>query len=221
MESGKPTVLILLSGSALAINWADENVDAIIYGGYPGAQGGRAIAKILFGESSPEGKLPITFYRTTEELPEFTDYSMQGRTYRYMKQEALYPFGYGMSYSEFQIENITLSTDRITKDGVVIQADITNTGMYDAAETLQVYVKAERENAPNPQLKGLKKVFLQQGETVHVSISLKEEAFALCDETGKKEILAGDYKIYVGTSQPDSRSTALLKSKPVCFTARV
>lgn len=220
VESGKPTILVLLSGSALAINWADEHVDAILYGGYPGAQGGRAIAKILFGEACPEGKLPITFYRTTEELPEFTDYSMKGRTYRYMNQEALYPFGYGMSYSEFQIENITLSTDKITEEGVVIEADISNTGNYDAAQTIQVYVKAECEGTPNPQLKGLKKVYLHQGETVHVSIVLQEEAFALCNESGNKEIIAGNYSIYVGSCQPDSRSVSLLQSKPQCFTVK-
>lgn len=96
---GKPVVLVLLSGSALAINWPAEHIPAILYGGYPGAQGGRAIAKLLFGEASPEGKLPITFYKSLEELPEFTDYAMKGRTYRYMEQEALFPFGYGLSYT--------------------------------------------------------------------------------------------------------------------------
>ena len=99
--SGKPVVLVLLSGSALAVSWADEHIPAIIQGWYPGAQGGRALASVLFGDYSPEGKLPVTFYRTTEELPDFTDYSMKGRTYRYMTQKALYPFGYGLSYTDF------------------------------------------------------------------------------------------------------------------------
>ena len=98
--------LVLLSGSALAVNWADEHVDAIVQGWYPGARGGAAIADILFGEANPEGKLPVTFYRTTEELPDFEDYSMQGRTYRYMEQEALYPFGYGLSYTEYAYQSV-------------------------------------------------------------------------------------------------------------------
>lgn len=98
-ESGKPVILVLLTGSAMAVTWEDENLDAIVQGWYPGAQGGAAIARILFGDANPEGRLPVTFYRTAEELPAFEDYSMKGRTYRYMKQDALYPFGYGLSYT--------------------------------------------------------------------------------------------------------------------------
>ena len=97
LDSGKPVILLLLSGSALAVNYADEHAAAIMQCWYPGAEGGRAIARVLFGDISPQGHLPVTFYRSTEELPDFTDYSMKGRTYRYMKQEALYPFGYGLS----------------------------------------------------------------------------------------------------------------------------
>ena len=114
-ESGKPVILVILSGSALAVTWADEHVPAIIEGWYPGAMGGKALASVLFGEYSPEGKLPVTFYRTTEELPDFRDYSMKGRTYRYMEQKALYPLGYGLSYTDFGVEEATVSGDTIEK----------------------------------------------------------------------------------------------------------
>lgn len=159
---GKPVVLVLLSGSALAINWPAEHIPAILYGGYPGAQGGRAIAKLLFGEASPEGKLPITFYKSSEELPEFTDYAMKGRTYRYMEQEALFPFGYGLSYTDFEISNVKLSADVVTKEGIRVEADISNVGEYDSAQTLQVYVSTGLKDAPKVQLKGLKKAAVKK-----------------------------------------------------------
>lgn len=217
IASGKPVILVLLSGSALAITKAEEECAAIVYAGYPGAQGGKAVAQILFGEYCPEGKLPITFYKTTEELPEFTDYAMKDRTYRYMKNEALFPFGYGLSYSEFALENVTLSSEEITSAGITVEAELTNTGAYDAAQTVQVYVKVEQDNTPNAQLKGLSKVFLKKGETQHISITLPEEAFGLYDEEGKKVITAGACSIYVGTSQPDARSEKLTGHKTIKY----
>lgn len=217
LASGKPVVLVLLSGSALAINRAAAQVPAILYGGYPGAQGGKAIAKLLFGEASPEGKLPITFYHTAEELPPFTDYAMKGRTYRYMEQEALYPFGYGLSYTDFKVENVTFSAKEITKDGLEVEADLTNTGDFDAAETLQVYVKVERADTPNAQLKALKKVFLKKGETKHVKLWLSEADFALYDEKGNKMVTKGSCNVYVGTCQPDKRSVSLTGKAPTVY----
>lgn len=220
VASGKPTVLVLLSGSALAINEAAEKIGAILYGGYPGAQGGRAIAKILFGDVSPEGKLPITFYHSLEELPEFTDYAMKDRTYRYMKQEALYPFGYGLSYTKFELSHTTISTDIISQEGITIETDITNTGDCDGAQTVQVYIKVEQENTPNPQLKGVRKVFLRKGEKKHVTLHVKEEDFGLYQENRKKVIQEGFCKLYVGTCQPDTRSITLTAQKPVEFNVK-
>lgn len=217
IASGKPVILVLLSGSALAITKAEEECAAVVYAGYPGAQGGKAVAQILFGEYCPEGKLPITFYKTTEELPEFTDYAMKDRTYRYMKNEALFPFGYGLSYSEFALENVTLSSEEITSAGITVEADITNTGAYDAAQTVQVYVKVEQDNTPNAQLKGLSKVFLKKGETQHISITLPEEAFGLFNEEGKKVVTAGACSVYVGMSQPDARSEKLTGHKTIKY----
>lgn len=211
VETGKPVVLVLLSGSALAVNYADENIPAIVQGWYPGARGGKAIAEILFGEYSPEGKLPVTFYRTTEELPEFTDYSMKNRTYRYMKKEALYPFGYGLSYTD-----MVCSDAKLTQNGdkYMVSAVLANEGKMDGAETLQVYVKVCQEDAPNWQLKALKKVPLKAGESSEVTVTLNEADFGLYNEDGIKILKAGDYEIYVGTSQPDSRSVALTGRKP-------
>lgn len=213
-ESGKPVILVLLTGSAMAVTWEDENLDAILQGWYPGAQGGRAIAKILFGEANPEGKLPVTFYRTTEELPDFEDYSMKGRTYRYMKQKALYPFGYGLSYTEYTYQNVALVSDEICGGkGVVLQGEIKNTGEMDGTETVQVYVGLEREGAPNPQLKKIVKVPVRSGETKKFQVSLPKEAFMLYDEKGEHVLYPGTYHIYIGGSQPDERSLELTKKK--------
>ncbi len=210
-STGKPVVLVLLSGSALAVNYADENIPAIIQGWYPGARGGKVIAEMLFGEFSPEGKLPITFYRTTEELPEFTDYSMKNRTYRYMKKEALYPFGYGLSYTDMNCTESCISKDG---DGYQISAVLSNDGDMDGAETLQVYVKACLEEAPNWQLKALKKIDLKAGERKTVELALTEADFALYNEEGVKVLNKGEYEVYVGTSQPDSRSISLTGKTP-------
>ncbi len=214
-ESGKPVILVLLSGSALAVNWADEKLNAIIQGWYPGAMGGQAIAEMVFGEFSPEGKLPITFYRTTEELPDFKDYSMKDRTYRYMKKEALYPFGYGLSYTNYTYSDITCSSEVITKDGIDLSVRIKNTGEYAGRETVQVYVKVNYEDAPNAQLKAFTKVELKRGEERIVRLHLSVEAFSLFDESGRQKVYGTDYTIYVGGSQPDARSIILTGKNPL------
>lgn len=217
-ESGKPVVLVLLSGSAIAVPWADEHIPAIIQGWYPGAQGGRAIARVLFGDVNPEGKLPVTFYRTTEELPDFRDYSMEGRTYRYMKNEALYPFGYGLSYTDFEISDVGVDTDSLGVDKKVkISASISNTGAMDGAQTVQVYVKYLADGAPNFQLKALRKIWLCAGGTKHVEFILDADSFGLYVDDGVKVLSKGNYEVYVGMSQPDERSVKLTGKKPVCI----
>ncbi len=209
VESGKPVILAVLCGSAMGLNYADENVNSIIQCWYPGAQGGEAFAKLIFGEANPEGKLPVTFYRTTEELPEFTDYSMEGRTYRYMQNDALYPFGYGLSYTKYEYSNATVNATEVTADGIDITVDVANTGDYDGTETVQVYVKICKDGTPNAQLKGIKKVQLQKGEKKTVILHLSQEAFGLCNDDGKFEIQSGKAVIYVGGQCPCSRSTEL------------
>lgn len=240
-ESGKPVVLVLLSGSALAVNWAEKSskVPAIVQSWYPGAQGGRAVAKLLFGEYSPEGKLPVTFYKTTEELPDFTDYSMENRTYRYMKQEALYPFGYGLSYTHFShkaevfvdgvpAKEVLLSNAadhsgeellKLNIDSVVtVKTAVTNCGDYNGGETVQVYIGARNlAGAPKYQLKALKKISLEKGETKMVEICLDSKAFGLFNDNREKVLFRGIYDIYVGAVQPDARSFSLTGSRPQQF----
>lgn len=221
-ESGKPVILVLLSGSALAVTWADEHIPAILQGWYPGAMGGKALAGVLFGDHAPEGKLPVTFYRTTEELPDFRNYSMENRTYRYMKQKALYPFGYGLSYTTFEVSEVTVGQSVMAKgENLSIDARITNTGSMEGAETIQVYVKYKREGTPHAQLKGLKKVILQPGEEKEVHMTLGDHAFALREETGDLVLHEGVYKVYIGTQQPDERSRDLTGKSPVCFRVEV
>ena len=180
----------------MAVNYADEHANAILEAWYPGARGGEAVARALFGETNPQGKLPVTFYHSDRDLPEFTDYAMKGRTYRYMEKEALYPFG----------------------DGLDVTVDVTNEGSVAGRESVEVYVKAERENTPNAQLKGLAKVELQPGETKQVKIHLPLAAFALCNEEGTPIVEAGSYSVYVGASQPDARSVALMGQAPAKLT---
>lgn len=214
-ESGKPVILILLSGSALAINWEEEHIPAIIQGWYPGAQGGRAIAELVFGECVPEGKLPITFYRSTEELPEFTDYSMKDRTYRFMKNEALYPFGYGLSYTDFIFSDLSCNRKEVTGEGIDVSVKVKNEGKLAGRETIQVYIKAKDLDSPNAQLKAFQKVELNPKEEKTITLHLPIEAFSLFDENGKQKVRNGNYTIYVGGSQPDQRSIELTGKKPL------
>lgn len=206
---GKPVVLILLAGSALAAVWADDHIPAILQGWYPGAEGGRAIAEILFGNANPEGKLPVTFYRSDQELPPFEDYSMAGRTYRFMSHEALYPFGYGLSYTDYTYGPCTLSSDTLGEEGITIQVNVKNTGAMAGNETAEIYVKANEAGSPNPQLKGFQKVHLEPGEEKQISVTLPITAFYLFDEKGKPYVSAEGYTIFCGGSQPDARSRYL------------
>lgn len=218
--SGKPVVLVLMSGSALAVGWAQEHIPAIVQAWYPGALGGRAVANVLFGEACPEGKLPVTFYKTTGELPDFTDYSIEGRTYRYMKQDALYPFGYGLSYSSFRLDNVAVTGKKVTEQGVDVTAVLTNTGSVAGSETVQVYVQAVPEkwvaHVPNWQLKGLAKVQIQPGESKIIHIHIPEAAFGLYDNEGSLILHKGVFNLYVGTHGPDRRSRELTGSECVC-----
>ncbi len=213
-ESGKPVILVLLTGSAMAIDFAAEKFEAILQGWYPGAQGGLAIARVLFGEVSPQGKLPVTFYHGTEELPAFTDYSMKGRTYRYMTNEALYPFGYGLTYTDIRLGEAAADTGKVTKDGITVKVTAENAGKMAGIETIQAYVKAVRPGTPNAQLKGFRKVELVPGEQKEVTLHLPLEAFALYNEEGIPVVEPGEYDIFIGTSQPDHRSQELT-GKPV------
>ncbi len=214
--SGKPVIVVLLAGSAINIESAKEKAAAVIYAGYPGAMGGTALAKLLFGEANFSGHLPITFYESTEELPSFTDYNMTGRTYRYMNKKAQYPFGYGLSYSDFEISEIGIdeSPEANVDYNVNICATVKNTSKVDGAAVLQGYVASGVEGAPKYQLKFFKKVFLKSGEEKDIDIQLTRDAFEIVNEKGEFYINKGEYTVYLGFSQPDEESVKLMGKAP-------
>lgn len=214
LDSGKPVVVVVLSGSALAVNTAENEAAAVLQAWYPGAMGGLAVARALFGEVNPQGKLPVTFYHSDADLPSFTDYAMKGRTYRYIETEPLYPFGYGLSYTRFTFNDAAVSAGTAGPDGVDVSVTVRNEGSRAGTETVEVYVKAERPGTPNAQLKGLAKVSLQPGEEQRVTVHLPLAALALCDEAGVSQVLPGDYTLWVGGSQPDTRSITLTGQAP-------
>ena len=232
--SGKPAVLVVLAGSAIALDKASSQFKAIIQGWYPGALGGTAIANVIFGKKNPEGHLPLTFYSEKNTLPEFTDYNMKGRTYRYMTEEPLYPFGYGLSYTDFDetVTKIVAGPDayktingeldrnniyyKSGADSIDITVKVANKGNMAGAATVQAYVDYTALNlkgAPVRQLKALKKVHLAAGEEKEVTISLDENAFGLFDENGEWKLNPGNYKVYIGNQQPDRRSEELTGKK--------
>lgn len=214
-KTGKPIILILLAGSAMAVTWADENVSAIVQGWYPGAEGGKAIASMLFGEYSPSGRLPVTFYRTTEELPDFRDYSMKNRTYKYMESPALYPFGYGLSYTKFEYSNLTLSKDKIDAgEGIKCSVKVKNTGNFKSDEIVQLYIKeVDNPEAPKWHLEGFKRVNLAPGEEKTVEFELTKKQMSFINEEGQRMIKPGTFKVFAGGSQPDERSQELTGTK--------
>ncbi len=219
IDSGKPVIVVLLAGSSLDLGYAKEKAAAIIYAGYPGARGGKAVTDIIFGLANPSGKLPFTFYNTTEELPDFTDYSMKGRTYRYMENDAQFPFGFGLGYSRFEISDVSLPA-QVSEDKLdtSVSADLVlkNTGKMDGAEVVQIYVASGEKDAPRYQLKAFKKIALKAGEEKKVSIPLSRDSFEIVNERGEF-VLSKDrkYKVYIGVSQPDAVSEKLLGQKPV------
>jgi beta-glucosidase len=230
-ETGKPVILVSLSGSAMDLRYAAENFDGIIQGWYPGGEGGKALAELIFGKFSPSGKLPVTFYRSVEDIPDFCDYSMKGRTYKFIENEPLYPFGYGLSYTKFDysavsLENIDGNTQACNMQACNMLAcnthvcvKVKNIGGIGGYEKVQCYIeKAERSaNAPKWQLKGFKPLFLNVGEEKEVSFILKADDFALIDENGDKIIEKGVYKIHIGGGQPDGRTFGLTQTQTVCF----
>jgi len=217
-EMGKPVILVLLSGSALAVTWADENIPVIVQGWYPGAEGGKAVASLIFGDYSPSGKLPITFYKTTEELPDFSDYAMKNRTYRYMENEALYPFGYGLSYTKFQYTNLKINKDVIkVGESINITLEVKNIGTYESDEIVQLYLKDVEASVELPiwQLKGIKNLPLKPGELKEISFEVTPKHMSLINNAGNRVLEPGIFKVFVGGSQPDIRSYKLTGIEPL------
>ncbi len=206
--AGKPTVLLLLNGSALAVNWADKKLPAILEAWYPGGQGGTAIAEALAGDFSPGGRLPITFYKSTEQLPAFEDYSMAKRTYRYFDGESLYPFGFGLSYTSFAYRNAKVQNDTVPADGSMkLSVDVTNTGAMAGDEVVQLYLTHSGvAGAPIRALQGMQRVHLARGATKTVWFTLQDRALSIVDEAGKRRIVPGVVDVWIGGGQPETRS---------------
>jgi beta-glucosidase len=206
--AGKPTVLVLLNGSALAINWADENVSAIMEAWYPGGEGGAAVAEALAGDFSPSGRLPVTFYRSADQLPALDDYSMAKRTYRYFDGEVLYPFGYGLSYTSFTYSRPRVDHAEISATGAVtIAVDVANTGAMASAEVVQLYLTHPGvAGAPLRALKGFHRVNLERGQKKTISFRLRDRDLSVVDQTGRHRVPAGRVELWVGGGQPVRRS---------------
>lgn len=210
-RTGKPLIVVLMNGSALAVNWAQQHASAIIEAWYPGEEGGTAIAQTLAGQNNPAGRLPITFYSSAKDLPPFTDYSMKNRTYRYFKGEVLYPFGYGLSYTTFSYGKLTMSSPEVKAgQSLLVEADITNTGKVKGDEVAELYLSYPgRPNAPIRALKGFKRISLDVGATAHVHFELNPRDLSLVRDDGAREILSGTYNLYVGGSQPAADGSGL------------
>ncbi len=203
--TGTPIVLVLLNGSALAVNWADKNVSAILEAWYPGQAGGRAVAEVLFGNTNPGGRLPVTFYRSEEDLPPFEDYAMQGRTYRYFEGEVLYPFGYGLSFTTFSYRDLTLSCDHLpASEPLVVSCIVRNDGDRAGDEVVQVYVRDEEASLPVPRhnLVGFKRLHLAPGREERVEFKIQPKQFAFADDKGRWILEPGRFSIFVGGGQP-------------------
>jgi beta-glucosidase len=205
---GKPVVLVLMNGSALGVNWADAHLPAIVEAWYPGGQGGMAVAGLLAGDFSPAGRLPVTFYRSADQLPAFEDYRMAGRTYRYFKGEALYPFGYGLSYTRFSYGKAKVSQPKLAAAGSVsVSAEVTNTGAMDGDEVVQLYLShLGKAGAPVRALQGFQRIHLKKGERRTVSFTLQGRALSIVDPAGKRRIVPGKVEAWIGGGQPSVRA---------------
>ncbi len=203
---GKPLVLVLLNGSALAVSWAAEHVPAIVEAWYPGQAGGEALAEVLFGEYNPGGRLPVTFYHSLDDLPPFEDYRMEGRTYRFFDGQPLFPFGYGLSYTEFRLENLRIAPVDVPLGGqATVSVDVTNIGDRSGDEVVQLYVRHAGAAAPSPiqELKGFSRTTLQPGERRTVSLVLKAGQLGMYDEGGQYVVQPGSVEVLVGSSSAD------------------
>ena len=212
---GKPVILCMISGSSMNMTYSHENNNAILQVWYPGASGGTAVADILFGKTSPSGKLPVTFYKNADDLPDFIDYAMKNRTYRYYTGEPLYPFGYGLTYGDVSCTEAKIVSE--TEEMFMIEAVLKNANGVDTDDVLQVYAKNvdSKYAVRNVDLCGFKRVSLKGNEEVKVQVAVSRKAFWIYDEEGVHREDGSRYEFYVGTSMPDERSANLTGSRPI------
>ncbi len=213
MKLGKPTVLVLLNGSAIAFNWESENIPAILEAWYPGQAGGTAIADILFGDYNPSGRLPLTFYKSIDQIPAFDVYDMKGKTYRYFNQKPLYEFGYGLSYSNFEYSKIAVPAEIKAGENIKVSVNVKNTSKISGEEVVQLYVSLPESKLQKPirSLQGFKRISLKAGETKTVDFELKPAQFAARDNNNVQVVESGIVEISVGGKQSDESSLAIKK----------
>jgi beta-glucosidase len=210
---GKPVTLVLMTGSAVSINWEQENLGGIIQAWYGGEAAGMAVADVLFGDYNPAGRLPVTFYRSVDDLPPFEDYAMDNRTYRYFSGEVLYPFGYGLSYTTFAYDNLILEKKEIHQgDSLMVSVEVSNTGAMDGEEVVQLYVRKTDSGYKRPlkDLRGFRRVAIRKGQRQVVTLPLEMDELALYDTEMEEYVVEkGDYEILVG---PSSATEGLLSA---------
>lgn len=221
-KTKKPFIVCLLAGSAMDLNFADQEAAAILQAFYLGAEGGREVARLLFGEYSPSGKLPVTIYRDLTEMPAFTDYTMRGRTYRYLTKKPLYPFGYGLTYSDCVIDEIQpekeYTYEDAVKDGIEIKVHVENRGSYDTEEVLQGYVKVQSPNEVlHPKLGVFARIHIKAGEGQWISLHISKTAFSTVTEDGERVYDGKKAQIFIGFGQPDERTAELLGVNSLSF----
>ena len=226
LDVGKPVVLILMAGSSIDLRDAQNspNCAAILNAWYPGALGGKAVAKLLFGDISPSGKLPVTFYNSADDLPDFTDYAMANRTYRYYKGNVLYPFGYGLTYGDVHVTDVSYkdvsgvsaAADVVNGTAGVVTVTAVNNGKSATKDVIQVYIKSGSAfAAANPRLCAFKKELFAPGESRQLEIPIPNEAFTVVDDKGERMSGGTEFELFVGTGQPDSRTEELSGCKSV------
>ena len=209
--TGKPLVVVLQNGSALAVNWSQENANAVLEAWYPGEEGGTAIAETLAGDNNPAGRLPLTFYASLDQLPSFEDYSMKGRTYRYFSGEPLYSFGYGLSYTTFAYSDLKVPSSSVKAgDPVTIEADVKNTGSIPGDEVVELYLTQPKGfETPVRALAGFQRVHLERSQSTHVSLTLSPRSLAQVDEKGNRVVLPGEYTVSLGSTQPGEKANVV------------
>ena len=199
------------------LSFSEEHCNGILQTWYPGARGGRAVADILFGKSSPSGKLPITFYRTLDFMPEFTDYAMTNRTYRFMKEEALYPFGFGLTYGDIVCNFADILKPVVENKDIKIQVEAANTGVFGTEEVIQCYIKDLNSEyaVPNYSLCGFKRIRLEPQEKKKIDISIPFDSLKAINGNGDKILDSREFILSIGISQPDKRSIELTGKAPI------
>ncbi len=204
--TGKPLAVVLVNGSALAVNWINSHANAILEAWYPGEEGGTAVADTLSGKNNPAGRLPVTFYTGVDQLPNFEDYGMANRTYRYFSGKPLYAFGYGLSYTAFQYSDLSLQTQTVgAGQPLVADVTVTNTGKVEGDEVVQAYLKFPPvKGAPDIALRGFKRIHLEPGASQKVHFELKGRDLGMVTEDGNPIVAQGDYSISIGGGQPDT-----------------